>query len=105
MLLLLQPDPKGDQAAQLPKALFRHVIIEAPALTDQVRHVGGVLLVVLVPAPVQHLSVPCHGHIGDINDVLTLTNEVFSQRLMVGSRRLQPVHSLTQAVLVLEVSG
>jgi hypothetical protein len=57
MFLLLQPDAEGEQTSQLSQPFFRHVIVEATALANQVGHIGGVFLVVLVPAAIEKLAV------------------------------------------------
>ena len=105
MLLLFQLEPESYQASQFLQILFRYVIVETAALPDQVRDIGRIFLVVLVPTAVQKNPIVLHSHIGDINNLLILFYQILGQWLMIAGSGLKAINRFNQPMLILQVFG
>ena len=101
MLLLLQLEPEPYQTSQFLQILFRYIVVETATLPDQVRDIGRILLVVLVPASVQKSPVVLHGHIGDINNLFILSYQILGQWFMIAGRGLNAIDRFNQPILIL----
>jgi hypothetical protein len=67
-------------------------------LRNQIRHVGRILGVVLVPPAVYKRSILLDGVVGHIDDQISPVDQKFSQGLVIYAGRLNAEHRLVETI-------
>jgi hypothetical protein len=98
-----KPPAQRQQIPQLHKPRVGHLKKLALALGDQIRHIGAVFGVILIPAPVQGLRLSAMPLLDTSTSICSCAKQPARQRLVVIAGRLQSVYDPAQSMLKLKL--